>query len=44
MAVEEYQRLLHDYARLDYETIVLPKAPVTERADIVLERLAAEAG
>ena len=44
VAVEEYQRLLHDYARLDYETIVLPKAPVTERADIVLERLAAEAG
>ncbi len=43
-AVEEYERLLRDYARLDYETVVLPKAPVSERADIVLERVAEKAG
>jgi predicted ATPase len=43
-AVEEYERLLRDYARLDYETVILPKAPVSERADIVLERLAAKGG
>ncbi|WP_425962863.1 AAA family ATPase [Rhizobium nepotum] len=43
-AVEEYERLLRDYARLDYETVILPKATVSERADIVLERLAAKSG
>ncbi|MDH7801734.1 MULTISPECIES: AAA family ATPase [unclassified Rhizobium] len=43
-AVEEYERLLRDYARLNYETIVLPKAPVSERADMVLERVAAKVG
>ena len=39
-AVEEYERLLADYARLDYETMIVPKAPVSERAEVVLERLA----
>ena len=43
-AVAEYERLLRDYARLDYEVIVLPKVPVSQRADIVLARLAAEDG
>ncbi|TZG36173.1 AAA family ATPase [Agrobacterium sp. B1(2019)] len=39
-AVEEYERLLADYARLDYETVILPKVPVSKRAEMVLERLA----
>lgn len=43
-AVEEYERLLGDYARLDYETVILPKMPVSERADRVLERLGVKAG
>ena len=39
-AVEEYERLLADYARLDYQTVIVPKVPVSERAEVVLERLA----
>ncbi|NTZ90373.1 AAA family ATPase [Agrobacterium tumefaciens] len=39
-AVEEYERLLADYARLDYETVIVPKVPVSERVEVVLERLA----
>ncbi|CUX35024.1 MULTISPECIES: AAA family ATPase [Agrobacterium] len=39
-AVEEYERLLVDYARLGYATVILPKEPVSERAAMVLERLA----
>ncbi|MCZ7851575.1 AAA family ATPase [Agrobacterium salinitolerans] len=39
-AVEEYGRLLRDYDELDYETIILPKVPVSERAGVVLEQLA----
>ena len=39
-AVEEYERLVRDYARLDYETVIVPKEPVSERATMVLERLA----
>ncbi|NWJ26969.1 AAA family ATPase [Rhizobium sp. RM] len=38
-AMDEYERLLRDYARLDYETIVLPKIDVQERADVVLRSL-----
>jgi len=32
--------LLRDYDELDYETIILPKVPVSERAGVVLEQLA----
>lgn len=39
-AVEEYERLVRDYARLDYETVIVPKEPVSERAAMMLERLA----
>ncbi|WP_343207343.1 AAA family ATPase [Agrobacterium rosae] len=38
-AVDEYERLLRDYADLDYEVIVLPKLSVSARADFVLNRL-----
>lgn len=38
-AVEEYEHLLVDYARLDYETVILPKLSVGKRADFLLEKL-----
>jgi predicted ATPase len=38
-AVEEYERLLRDYSYLGYETIILPKLSVPERADFILGRL-----
>ncbi|MDS7597843.1 AAA family ATPase [Agrobacterium tumefaciens] len=38
-AITEYERLLRDYARLEYETVVLPRASVGERADLVLGAL-----
>ena len=39
-AAEEYQRLVSDYARLDYETVILPKVPISQRAEMVLKQLA----
>ncbi len=38
-AVSEYDRLLRDYRALNYETTVLPKVTVIERADLVLDML-----
>ncbi|WP_243652615.1 AAA family ATPase [Novosphingobium sp. PhB165] len=35
-AVAEYNRLLQAYPRLGYEVVILPKAPVEERADFLL--------
>lgn len=40
-AVAEYGRLVRDYARLGYVTVEVPKLPAVERADFVLDRLAA---
>lgn len=37
--VDEYHRLLSTFEQLGYETIVLPKVDVKERADFVLDRL-----
>ena len=36
----EYNRLLRDYPAQGYETVILPKLPVTARADFVEARLA----
>jgi predicted ATPase len=38
-ALAEYERLERTYPLLGYETVVLPKVPVAERADFVLARL-----
>ena len=38
-AITEYDRLAALYPALGYETLVLPKVPVAERADIVLASL-----
>jgi predicted ATPase len=38
-AVSEYERLLAAYEHLGYETIVIPKAAVDQRADFVLRHL-----
>lgn len=38
-AVSEYDRLLAAYRELGYETVILPKIGVGERADFVLHRL-----
>lgn len=38
-AIAEYDRLLTAYGALGYETILLPKASVGERADFVLSHL-----
>lgn len=38
-AVAEYDRLIHDYRVLNYETTLLPKVSVIERADLVLDML-----
>ena len=40
-ATDEYLRLLDAYARLGYETTILPKIAVTARADFVLDSLGA---
>ena len=40
-AVAEYDRLLHAYAALGYETVILPKTDVTARADFVRQTLKA---
>ena len=39
-ALIEYSRLLETYPSLGYETIILPKVGVSERADFVLHTLA----
>jgi predicted ATPase len=41
-AVDEYARLLDAYSRLGYEVTLLPKTGVAERADLVLDALAAD--
>jgi predicted ATPase len=38
-AIEEYDRLLIAYRELGYDTLVLPKVKVDERADFVLKHL-----
>ncbi|MCA1869630.1 AAA family ATPase [Agrobacterium genomosp. 3] len=38
-AVEEYERLLRDYDALGYDTVVLPKSGIEERADFILTRI-----
>jgi len=39
-AIAEYERLVIAYGELGYETIIVPKHPVAERARFVLSRLA----
>ena len=39
-ALIEYSRLLESYPSLSYETIILPKVGVAERADFILNTLA----
>jgi predicted ATPase len=39
-ALAEYARLLEAYARLGYQTVILPKVPVVARADGLLRSLA----
>jgi predicted ATPase len=41
-AMEEYERLLRDYPALGYKVVELPKIPVGERADFVVDRLERE--
>lgn len=38
-AKKEYHELLIKYKNLGYETVVIPKMPVNERADFILEKL-----
>ena len=38
-AIAEYERLLVDYRQLGYDIHLIPKGPVEERADYVIERL-----
>lgn len=38
-AIPEYERMLGVYPALGYEVVLLPKAPVAERADFVLRTL-----
>lgn len=38
-ALTEYERLARTYQMLGYETVILPKVSVAERADFVLARL-----
>lgn len=38
-ALEEYDRLLHDYRELDYEITILPKTNVGDRVDNILQTL-----
>jgi predicted ATPase len=42
-AQAEYLRLVEAYSSLDYDLLVLPKESIQERADLVLQRLGAEA-
>jgi len=38
-AVSEYDRALPDFRRLGYDVVILPRAGVSARADLVLSRL-----
>jgi predicted ATPase len=38
-AVEEYDRLVLDYEALGYDSVVLPKSGIEERADFILARI-----
>src|SRR3546814_214404 len=38
-ATEEFERLLAAYSALDYDVQLLPKVPVAERADLIVEAL-----
>lgn len=38
-AITEYDRLVIAYRKLDYETIIVPKVSIKERADFVLRHL-----
>ncbi|MGN7828763.1 AAA family ATPase [Agrobacterium radiobacter] len=38
-AVEEYERLVRDYEALGYDSVVLPKSGIEERADSILARI-----
>ena len=38
-AIAEYDRLLDAYSRLGYQTILLPKIGISDRADFVLSQL-----
>ncbi|AYM81931.1 MULTISPECIES: AAA family ATPase [Agrobacterium tumefaciens complex] len=38
-AVEEYERLVRDYEALGYDSVVLPKSGIEERADFILARI-----
>ncbi|MGA6113274.1 AAA family ATPase [Agrobacterium tumefaciens] len=38
-AVEEYDRLVRDYETLGYDSVVLPKSGIEERADFILARI-----
>jgi predicted ATPase len=40
-ALDEYERLRDAYPRLGYETVILPKLGVSERAEFILQRLGA---
>jgi predicted ATPase len=39
VALAEYERLREAYPRLGYETVILPKVSVAERADLILRTL-----
>ena len=38
-AVGEYERLLRTYSDLGYKVVIVPKLPISERADFVIGRL-----
>ncbi|MCW8057406.1 AAA family ATPase [Agrobacterium tumefaciens] len=38
-AVEEYERLVRDYETLGYDSVVLPKSGIEDRADFILARI-----
>ncbi|MBP2571092.1 putative ATPase [Agrobacterium tumefaciens] len=38
-AVEEYERLVRDYEALGYDSVVLPKSGIEDRADFILARI-----
>lgn len=40
-AIAEYDRLVGSYRRLGYETMILPKTSVEERAELIMGRLSA---
>ncbi|WP_240198040.1 AAA family ATPase [Novosphingobium sp. P6W] len=40
-ALDKYERLLAAYPRLGYNVVILPKAPIEDRAAFLLERLGA---